>query len=896
MNRTLLMVATALIVLGVVASNAATINVAHNGKAYSNRPLYGNWDISMILDGDRNSVLHADTAPEPGFAYSVDLGKNYPVSEIKIYPRQDNCCPERLKQIRVSVNSDDGTGNIGAEVWGTDLFTDGSNAGSAPGTVVVVTLAAPQNGRWVQIKSLADPVPDYSLQMTEVEVYADAPAVEVNRAFNAVASSNRGLFGTQTINQVVDGNRATVVYGTNSQPAGFAYFINLGLTNQIDHIVIWARQDFLVAERLSNYRVSVHKDNGGQIGDLVWKANLHTDGSNPGSGPGSNDVLTASLDATGDFKGQWIQILSLDDPVPDNALQISEVEVYGVPEAGVALLISRNPESTSAGVGQTATFAIAAIAPGGDPAQITYQWQKEGVNIDGATNTSYTTPPVLLEDAGKKFRCVASYPGLPSQTSAEATVRLNLAFQTKAYSNRPLWAPGGWNISLLVNGDRAGTFHGDTAIDPGMAYQVDLGASVNMQEIVIYPRQDGCCPERLRNIQVSVHTNNNDQIGGAVWSAALFTDGSNAGSGPGAKVSITAALDAVGKFEGQWIQILSLEDPEPDYTMQMNELEVYGAYTGGNPVLQVVQPPADYGTVPGRTARFSIVAKVVNGNPGNLTYQWQRDGANIPGATSTNYVTGPLTEADNGAKFRCVISYAGTANLVSTEATLSFDYNYAKGQPAFSNRPLWGPGGWNISMIVDGNRANVVHGDTTPGEGFAYTINLGEVIDIEKIDIYPRQDTCCPERLANIRVSVHKDNTGQLGDQVWSADLFTAGDNAGSGPGVVVDITKDADPAGTFRGQWVRILALDDPVPDYFLQMTEVEVYGRAVLAEPLASLAAIRSSNNLTLTWQTNFSGYTLESADTLPSPVWNAVGGVVSNSVTITIGAGTKYYRLKK
>jgi hypothetical protein len=199
-------------------------------------------------------------------------------------------------------------------------------------------------------------------------------------------------------------------------------------------------------------------------------------------------------------------------------------------------------------------------------------------------------------------------------------------------------------------------------------------------------------------------------------------------------------------------------------------------------------------------------------------------------------------------------------------------------------------------MIVDGNRANVLHGDTAPGAGFAYSINLGEVIGLEKIDIYPRQDGCCPERLANIRVSVHNDNAGQLGDPVWSTDLFTAGDNAGSGPGVVVTITKDADPTGTFRGQWVRILALDDPVPDYFLQMAEVEVYGRAVTVEPRPSLAAARSGNSLTLTWSTNFSGFALESADTLPSASWNAVGGVVSNSVTITIGGGTRFYRLKK
>ena len=123
-------------------------------------------------------------------------------------------------------------------------------------------------------------------------------------------------------------------------------------------------------------------------------------------------------------------------------------------------------------------------------------------------------------------------PFLASVTSAEATVRLNLAFESKAYSNRPLWAPGGWNISKLVNGDRQDVFHGDTDIPPGMAYQVDLGASVTLQEIVIYPRQDGCCPERLSNIRVSVHKDNTGQIGDPVWSADLFTDGSNAGSGP----------------------------------------------------------------------------------------------------------------------------------------------------------------------------------------------------------------------------------------------------------------------------------------------------------------------------------------------------------------------------
>ena len=141
---------------------------------------------------------------------------------------------------------------------------------------------------------------------------------------------------------------------------------------------------------------------------------------------------------------------------------------------------------------------------------------------------------------------------------------------------------------------------------------------------------------------------------------------------------------------------------------------------------------------------------------------------------------------------------------------------------------------------------------------------------------------------------MHKDNNGQMGDQVWSADLFTDGSNAGSGPGVVVELTKTADPTGTFRGQWVRILALDDPLPEYPLQIAEVEVYGRAVVTAP--ALMVARAGNNLGLSWPPGVSGFILESADALPAAAWNAVTGVVSNTVTITIGNGAKFYRLKQ
>jgi hypothetical protein len=64
----------------------------------------------------------------------------------------------------------------------------------------------------------------------------------------------------------------------------------------------------------------------------------------------------------------------------------------------------------------------------------------------------------------------------------------------------------------------------------------------------------------------------------------------------------------------------------------------------------------------------------------------------------------------------------------------------------------------------------------------------------------------------------------------------------------------------------------------------------------PGPSLSASLSVNNLTISWPTGVTGYTLESTDSLTNPSWGAVGGVVNNSVTVTIAPGNKFYRLRQ
>jgi hypothetical protein len=71
-------------------------------------------------------------------------------------------------------------------------------------------------------------------------------------------------------------------------------------------------------------------------------------------------------------------------------------------------------------------------------------------------------------------------------------------------------------------------------------------------------------------------------------------------------------------------------------------------------------------------------------------------------------------------------------------------------------------------------------------------------------------------------------------------------------------------------------------------------------IVEPPASapkLAVRRDGLSLTISWDASVTGFVLEETGSLSSPVsWTATPGVANNSVTVQIGAGSKYYRLRK
>ena len=86
------------------------------------------------------------------------------------------------------------------------------------------------------------------------------------------------------------------------------------------------------------------------------------------------------------------------------------------------------------------------------------------------------------------------------------------------------------------------------------------------------------------------------------------------------------------------------------------------SYAAATP--SITQHPSSQTVAPGTSVTFSVRAS----GPAPLSYQWQRNGVNISGATAQDYSL-VAAAGDNGARFRAIVSNS-FGNVLSNEATL----------------------------------------------------------------------------------------------------------------------------------------------------------------------------------------------------------------------------------
>jgi glucose/arabinose dehydrogenase len=93
-------------------------------------------------------------------------------------------------------------------------------------------------------------------------------------------------------------------------------------------------------------------------------------------------------------------------------------------------------------------------------------------------------------------------------------------------------------------------------------------------------------------------------------------------------------------------------------------------YAGAGAAPVITSDPVSQTVTVNTSVTFTVAA--VGAQP--LAYQWQRDGANIPGANSPTLTLPATTAADDKARFRCVVSNAA-GSTASAEAVLTVTAN-----------------------------------------------------------------------------------------------------------------------------------------------------------------------------------------------------------------------------
>ena len=334
-------------------------------------------------------------------------------------------------------------------------------------------------------------------------------------------------------------------------------------------------------------------------------------------------------------------------------------------------VITAQPSDQAVGEGQDATFTVTAAG-----SQLSYQWQRDGVDIAGATSASYTLSAVVLGDSGSTFRVIVTN-AAGDATSQNATLTVTLVPPVIAVQPAPQTVTEGQSatFSVLANGSQltyqwrrgeqpiAGANLASFTLDA-----VTLSDSGAVFDVVVTNAAGDATSDpaaltvELAPPQITLHPlNQSAPVGGSVTFSVSAT---------GSQLSYQWRRDTA-DLPGETNPVLSLTGLTlADHGAVFSVLVGNGAgsISSLTATLSVVEnapaidnQPQAISVFEGEQAVFTVVA-----SGSNLSYQWQRGGVDIPGATAASYVIPSVSLADDGVLFRVVVG--NSAGSVGSDA------------------------------------------------------------------------------------------------------------------------------------------------------------------------------------------------------------------------------------
>jgi hypothetical protein len=328
---------------------------------------------------------------------------------------------------------------------------------------------------------------------------------------------------------------------------------------------------------------------------------------------------------------------------------------------------------------------------------ITYQWKADGVNIVGATGTSYV---LKQAEVGKVISVVASY------TDGQGTPESVPSLATAAVANVNDLPTGTVSITGTVAQNQTLTASNNLADADGLGaitYQwkadgIDIGGATNgtlaltqaevgktITVIASYTDLFGTA-ESKASAATALVANVNDLPTGSVTISGITTQGEVLTA-----TNNLADVDGLGPISYQWKanNVAITGATASTYTLTQAEVNktitVVASYTDllgtaesktsstSAPVVNVNDLPTGSVTISGIATQGQLLTASNNladlDGLGTIGYQWQAGGVNITGATSATYT---LTQAEVGKPITVVASYTdllGTPESQSSAAT-----------------------------------------------------------------------------------------------------------------------------------------------------------------------------------------------------------------------------------
>ncbi len=336
--------------------------------------------------------------------------------------------------------------------------------------------------------------------------------------------------------------------------------------------------------------------------------------------------------------------------------------------------ITAQPSDLTIPVGSSASFSVTATGS----SNLSYQWQKGGTNISGATGTTLNLSNVTASEAGS-YTAVVSDTSVPNSVTVSSAATLTLT---------------------------------STQIAPTITTQpVNLAA---------YPGSYIPSLDSL-NVQATGSPSN--------FNYQWQKDGVNVPGATGSSFNFTGGVSV--NEVGTYTVVVS--NPAGSVVSNPANVDLFNA-AGAVTItdyLNVTAPPANQVASAGSSVTFTVVA----GGKSALTYQWQKGGANLPGATGSMLTLNNIAASDaavytvlisesdptgaqipNGVAYGATVGRSATLTVSASTGNPSANEIVTSGHNAtFSAGNTSGTIQWQVSSDGGINWANLSNDNTYSG-------------------------------------------------------------------------------------------------------------------------------------------------------------------------------------